>query len=248
MKPLTIIQWLKAIIAVGTLAPAATAFALPYPTNPYSTIGPPTPTLYCRNPMDGGTAALGNSTFQGINLETAGCVSGSGPSSYPNAANSLYKDWDGLYTNSGGGDNEKAVEQAIMLATGELVDLQLRFEAQSSSVDASSTAGIQIWMESGKKEFTWAFAPWLIAAIQAGTIEIGYLTVKAADSFVLYEIPAGVYSGRYNTEGILTKGGSLPQVSHIRFWSVVDYATIPEPGTVALLGLGMLALGLRRKR
>jgi len=237
---------LKTAVA-ATLVAASGGVALPYPSNPYSTIGSPAPTLYCRNAIDGGTASAGGGSYQAIDLETAGCVSGSGPSTYPNAANNLYKDWDGLYSDNGGGDSESAVERAIMLATGEVVDLKLRLEAQGTNLDASGTAGIQIWIESGKKQITWAFAPWLISAIEAGSIDIGYLTIKAADSYVLYEIPNGAYSGRYNTEGILTKGGSLPQVSHIRFWSVVDYAMVPEPGAVGLLGLGILALGLRRR-
>lgn len=227
----------KTLVALGMLLSGSVAAAAAYPSNPYSTVGGPAPTAYCRNPID--TAG----PYQTLDLETVGCLSGSGPNAYPDPMNGLYSNNDGLYASPG--DEETRVEQAIMMATGELVDLQLYKEFQDAS---ASSNGIQIWVENGKKQFTWAFEPWLIAAIQAGTTEIGYLTIKGSNSYSLYEIPTGVYAGRYSTEGLLTNGGSQAQVSHIRFWKEVDYSTVPEPGVIALFGLGALALGLRRRR
>ena len=225
------------IIALGLAMSAASAMAAPYPTNPYSTVGGPVPTAYCRNPID--TAG----PYQTLDLETVGCLSGSGPNAYPDPMGGLYNNTDGLYLSPG--DEETRVEQAIMMATGELVDLQLYKEFQDAS---ASSSGIQIWVENGKKQFTWAFEPWLIAAIQAGTTDIGYLTIKGANSYALYEIPTGVYAGRYSTEGLLTNGGSQAQVSHIRFWTQVDYNVVPTPAAIGLFGLGALALGLPRRR
>lgn len=227
----------QGVIALWLVMSASSASAATYPTNPYSTVGGPVPTAYCRNPID--TAG----PYQTLDLETVGCLSGSGPNAYPDPMNGLYSNNDGLYLSPG--DEEARVEQAIMMATGELVDLMMYKEFQDAS---ASSSGIQIWVENGKKQFTWAFEPWLIAAIQAGTTDIGYLTIKASNSYALYEIPTGVYAGRYSTEGLLTNGGAQAQVSHIRFWKELDYDVVPEPAAVALFGLGSMLLGLRRRR
>lgn len=227
------------IAALSFTLGASAAFAAAYPTNPYSTVGGALPTGYCRTPIDSA------GPYQSIDLESVGCYSGSGPSSYVDGANGLYNNSDGLYASSGGGDSEARVEQAIMMATGELVDLLLYRESGSGN---SSGSGIQVWMENGGKQFTWAFEQSLIAQIQAGTVDIAYLTIKASNSYAVYEIPTGVYAGRYSTEGLLTNGSQQPSVSHIRFWKELDYNTVPEPAVFALFGLGILAIGLRRRR
>lgn len=236
-------RWIAAIsrtfFGLGMVLSASTALAAAYPTNPYSTVGGALPTGYCRTPID--TAG----PYQPLDLETVGCYSGSGPGSYPEGGNGLYTNTDGLYGSSGGGDSEARVEQAIMMATGDLVDLLLYRESGSGS---SSGSGIQVWIENSGKQFTWAFEQSLIAQIQAGSIDIAYLTIKASNSYAVYEIPTGVYSGRYSTEGLLTNGGQQPSVSHIRFWKAVDYASVPEPALFAIFGLGVLALGIRRRR
>lgn len=226
------------------------AQALTMPTNPYNTVGGATPVIYCRNPMD--MALGGTNTFQKIDLKSVGCISGTG-SAYPNGG-------DGYYTNTGGGDPDTSVEKQIHLATRDIVDLTLRKEFGISSSDDTGCSnvpcttfnltghsGIQIWMASDQKSFTWAAAPWLIAAMQAGTSKLTYITLKGANSFALYQIPTGVFAGRYSTEGILTNGTQNPTISHIRFWDSVTIAT-PEPAAVGLMGLGLLALGLRRRK
>ncbi len=223
--------------ALGVLLGAPAALATPYPTNPYSTVGGALPTGYCRSPVDSA------GPYQSIDLESVGCYSGSGPASYGDV-NGLYSNTDGLYGSSGGGDSEERVEQAVMMATGELVDLLLYRESGSGS---SSGNGIRVWIEDGGKQFTWAFDQSLIAQIEAGSVDIAYLTIKASNSYSLYEIPTGVYAGRYSTEGLLTSGNKQPSVSHIRFWTAVDYNSVPEPALFALFGLGVLAVGLRRR-
>gem|GEM_PF-1995102 len=227
-----IVRLLAAIVPCAT-ALGAPGLAAPYPSAPYTTVGGAAPVRYCRTGADTGTT---------IDLEAVGCVSGQGPSAYPDPVNGLYTNWDGHYVSSYKDTN---VEQAIMLATGEAVDLTLYRE----NVGSSSGNGIQVWVDNGtgQRQITWAFEQSLINSIQAGTISIGYLTIKASDSYVVYKIPTGVFSGRYSTEGILTGGGSQPQVSHVRFWKEIDYNTVAEPGAFALLGLGFVALGLRRR-
>lgn len=229
----------KLLIALAISLGGSPAIGAPYPTNPYNTVGGALPTGYCRNPVDSA------GPYQSIDLESVGCYSGTGPAGYANGANGLYTDTDGLYGSSGGGDSEGRVEQAIMMATGEVVDLMLYRESGSGN---SSGSGIQVWIENSGKQFTWAFEQSLIAQIQAGSVDIAYLTIKAANSYAVYEIPTGVYAGRYSTEGLLTNGSQQPAVSHIRFWKEVDYSLVPEPGVIALFGFGALALGMRRRR
>lgn len=229
---------LKAVLALGMSLGATSAHAAAYPSNPFTTVGGALPTGYCRTPIDSA------GPYQALDLETVGCFSGSGPAAYGDVGG-LYSNTDGLYGSSGGGDSEARVEQAVMMATGEVVDLLLYRESGSGN---SSGSGIQVWVENGGKQITWAFEQSLIAQIQAGTVDIAYLTIKASNSYALYEIPTGVYAGRYSTEGLLTNGGQQASVSHVRFWKEVDYATVPAPGMVALFGFGALALGLRRRR
>jgi len=209
--------------AVGLLL-AAPGVSAPYPSAPYSTVGGPPPVGYCRGASDGAAASR-----PGTDLETVGCISASG---------------DGLYGNSGGGDTASRVEQSVLLATGEAVALELYRESGSGS---SAAGGIQVWVEAGGKEIRWAFERTLIDLIEAGTLDIGYLTIKAANGYALYAIPTGIYAGRYSTEGLQTNGGRQPAVSHVRFWKEVDVDSVPEPGTLALLGLGVIMLGWRRR-
>jgi hypothetical protein len=251
-----------AVAATAALSADAPAFALTQPTNPFSTVGGAQPTIYCRNAIDGLTPVASTTpttTYQRIDLVNVGCISGSGPSSYRDPA--PYTNTDGFYSSSGGGDPETAVERQITLATGDVVDLTLRKEFGSSSSDdtgchnnactswnSSGKSGIQIWVASDTKSFTFQFAPWLIAAIQAGTTKINYLTIKASNSFVLYQIPTNTFAGRYSTEGILTSSNSTPSISHIRFWNQLNLAQVPAPAAIGLFGLGLVGLGLRRRK
>ena len=83
--------------------------------------------------------------------------------------------------------------------------------------------------------------------MQNQTAKLTYITLKGANSFALYQIPTGVFAGRYSTEGILTSGQQNPAISHIRFWDSVAIAT-PEPAALGFLGMGLIALGLRRRK
>ena len=162
------------------------------------------PVLYCK---DG----------PGIDLVADGCISGTSKF-YPSGG-------DGVYSNTGGGDPEAAVEAAILGATGVAVDIMLYGEAPNALFNTTGFFG-----NSG----TWD--------VVDNSIAIAYITIKAANSFALFDVQ-GANSGTWSTAGMLTNGGAQPGVSHIRAWK----ASVPEPGTFGLLGLGVVALWLRRR-
>lgn len=170
----------------------------------------------------------------GINLVTTGCISGTG--------NGYTGGGDGIYSNSGGGDPEARVEQAIFGATGAVVNLTLYGKSDSNpalfAFDGDNNPA---------NDQTGTFD------LLDNSILIKYITIKAANSFALYEFAgAGVNSGSFTTAGILNNGRQQPQVSHISFWTTGSIPAVPESGTWAMLVAGFGVVGgasrLRRTR
>ena len=157
----------------------------------------------------------------GIDLVNDGCISGT--------SRAYLGGGDGVYSNAGGGDSESAVEAAIFGATGVAVDVSLYGKSDSSAQLFNNTGVNQSASQSG----SWA--------ILDSLVNIAYITVKAANSFALYDV-GGANSGTWSTAGILTNGGNQPNVSHISFWLSTPTKEVPEPGTIALLALGLLSL------
>lgn len=166
-----------------------------------------------------------------IDLVADGCISGSS-TGYPNGG-------DGVFSNAGGGDPEAKVEEAILFATGIAIDIAL-FGASDEN------PGLFSFTPSGVLTLdTSLLGDW---SVLNGAL-ISYITVKAANSFKLFQIDPAASSGGYDTFGLLSpNGSSQPAVSHIRFWTAAPDAFIPEPSTLALTALGMLAAGLLRRR
>lgn len=163
----------------------------------------------------------------GIDLVGSGCISGTAPG-YPGGG-------DGIYDNAGGGDPEAKVEQAILQATGSIVDLVLYGKSDANPGLFSFTPN------SGANLVASLSGAW---SVLDGTA-ISYITIKAANSFALYKISPASASGVYSTIGMLTNGGQQPTVSHISFWTSSS-SSVPEPMTGALLLMGCAPL-LRKR-
>lgn len=136
-----------------------------------------------------------------------------------------------MYSNSDGGDPEAAVEAALLAVTSGAIDV----EFYGKSADDS---GLFNLTGMGGNSGTWA------TVAQVG---IDYITVYAANSFALDDV-GGAVSGSWSTLGILSNGGSRPNVSHISFWTA-DVAPVPLPtaGWLMLAAFGSLAAVKRRQ-
>jgi hypothetical protein len=61
----------------------------------------------------------------------------------------------------------------------------------------------------------------------------------------VYQLNSLVSSGNWQFVNVFGQGGGL---SHIQLYGTPSGGTVPEPSTLALLGIGMLAAGVARRR
>lgn len=158
-----------------------------------------------------------------------GCSFGSGFECVVNAGDSLP---GGLTVPNSGNDKEMYVEAAIELVTGNPIDLMLL--GKDGDPGLTATSG------DGGYSGTWNSASDLV----------GWITVKAANSFIIFEVTPGSMSGIWDTLGILNKGGQQPTLSHISFWKGPEVIeNVSETGSLAIIlfGLGGLLVARRRR-
>lgn len=78
-------------------------------------------------------------------------------------------------------------------------------------------------------------------------IAIGFKfgTGNRPDEWFVYALNPLVSSGNWEFVNVFGRGGGL---SHIQMYGMPSSTSVPEPGTLALLGIGMLAAGVARRR
>lgn len=95
---------------------------------------------------------------------------------------------------------------------------------------------------------TWSFDSSFWDIYDTGAIGFKFGTGNTPDEWFVYELQDGISSGDWQfIAGLISHGGGL---SHINLYGVRGSTDVPEPGTLALLGIGavMLSLSQRKKK
>lgn len=90
---------------------------------------------------------------------------------------------------------------------------------------------------------TFSFASALWDSWSEIAIGFKFGTGNNPDEWFVYALNPSVSSGSWEFVNVFGRGGGL---SHIQLYGTP--ATVPEPSTIALLGIGMLAAGVARRR
>lgn len=68
------------------------------------------------------------------------------------------------------------------------------------------------------------------------------------DTYVGYLLASGSTSGTYISPFVNGNNGNLKNISHVSIYVRGKGMMVPEPGTLTLLGLGLVAMGFARRR
>ena len=80
---------------------------------------------------------------------------------------------------------------------------------------------------------------WFLDATLWDLFERLVIVLKAGNGFASFELEVDDLSGTWITEQGL---------SHASLYGIADGIQVPQPGTLSLLGLGLLGIGLIRRR
>ena len=100
---------------------------------------------------------------------------------------------------------------------------------------------------------TWSFdaSAWDIFAPSGTDLVLGFKwgTGNTPDEYFLFELVQGVSSGTFLWFPLAVPGSGEGGLSHMNLYAnEADPPDVPEPATLALLGLGLLGFGLTRRR
>jgi hypothetical protein len=104
--------------------------------------------------------------------------------------------------------------------------------------------GTGAWTQSGTTG-TFSFSSSLWDTWSQIAIGFKFGTGNQPDEWFVYSLNSLVSSGSWQFVNVFGRGGGL---SHVQLYGIPGGTTVPEPGTLALLGIGMLAAGVARRR
>lgn len=150
------------------------------------------------------------------------------------------------------GNDSDALINSIIDPNGLLPDVSkiAKFEEGTPAdfFENGVNPGFTVNVSGDNKTGTWSFTD------PAGDpdIVVTHFVVKGSNSFLLFDVnPDEDGTGasyQWSTLGLLTGGGRQPGYSHLTWYGYTVSTSVPEPGALALLGLGLLGLGFLVRR
>jgi len=149
------------------------------------------------------------------------------------------------------GNDSDALINSIIDPNNLLPDIEKIAKIEEGNPDAYENGinpGFTVTVSGDNKSGTWSFTD------PAGDpdIVVTHFVVKGSNSFLLFDVnPDEDGTGasyQWSTLGLLTGGGRQPGYSHLTWYGYTVSTSVPEPGALALLGLGLLGLGFLVRR
>jgi len=147
-----------------------------------------------------------------------------------------------MFTENGNDNNIDSVEARINKWFSDnsiLYKSDLEFIGKLEAKEAGQNDDFSfVWSNSDHKSGVWS-----------SNEPVKFYSVKGGTQYAMYWVDPALDTGIFSTENVLNKGGNIPALSHISFWTNNNvYSQTPEPGTMLLLGLGLLGLSYTQRK